>query len=128
MPLEIDGAEASYLPANGETPEVQYERQWALALLERAVGKVRDEYRASGRERLFDGLKDVLASDRGGVDYGKLGEVLGMTEGALRVAVYRLRQRYREVLRHEIGETVRSAEEVDAEISHLFSIFGERGV
>jgi RNA polymerase sigma-70 factor (ECF subfamily) len=110
-------------PATDETPERAFERRWALELLEQAVAELRREYAESGRGRLFDALKGVLT---GGADvpYTALAAELGLTEGAVKVAAHRLRQRYRDRLREAIARTVADPAEVDDEIRSLFAAVG----
>jgi RNA polymerase sigma-70 factor (ECF subfamily) len=125
LPLDFADADTRYShePADMQTPERAFDRQWALGLLDRALGELRSEYADSGRARLFDALKCCLA---GGADvaYADLAGRLGMTEGAVKVAVHRLRQRYRDRLRGLIADTVATAEEVDDEIRDLFAALG----
>jgi RNA polymerase sigma-70 factor (ECF subfamily) len=110
-------------PAHGETPERLFERRWALALLERVLARLRGEYEAAGRGRLFHCLKARLTGDRA-VPHAQAAAELGVTEGAIKVAVHRLRQRYRELLRDEIGQTVDDPGQVEEEIRALFAALG----
>ena len=125
VPLDFAGADGRYSrePADEETPERAFDRRWALGLLERALGGLRAEYEESGRAKLFDALKDCLAGGAE-VGYAALAKDLGMTEGAVKVAVHRLRQRYRDRLREAITDTVAAPEEVDDEIRDLFAALG----
>ena len=104
------------------TPEQSYDRRWALALLDKVLNVLRQEQVASGTEELFDTLKPCLVGDRQAQPYTALGAKLGMTEGAVKVAVHRLRQRYRQLLRQEIAHTVASPAEVDEEMRHLLAV------
>jgi RNA polymerase sigma-70 factor (ECF subfamily) len=119
---DADGRYA-HEPAHAETPERLFERRWALALLERVLARLRGEYEAAGRGRLFECLKSRLTGDRA-VPHARVAAELGVTEGAVKVAVHRLRQRYRELLRDEIGQTVDDPAEVEAEIRSLFAALG----
>ena len=101
------------------TPDRVFERQWALTLLENALGCVRREYEASGQGRLFMELRFAITGDQTAVPYPKLVARLGMSEGTIRVAVHRLRKRYRQALRAEIAGTVADDAEVAAELVHL---------
>jgi RNA polymerase sigma-70 factor (ECF subfamily) len=125
VPLDFADADGRYSrePADADTPERLFDRQWALGLLDRALAELRGEYAESGRGKLFDALKDCLT---GGADvaYAELATRLGMTEGAVKVAVHRLRQRYRDRLRGLIADTVATDDEVDAEIRDLFAALG----
>lgn len=111
-------------PGTNVTPELLFERQWALAMLDTVLNKLRTEYAKDGREGVFDALKDRLSADGDGGTLAQIGERLGMNEGALKVAVYRMRQRYRRILQDEITLTVDSPEQVNDEILHLFRVFG----
>lgn len=114
-------------PGTEVTPELIFERQWALALLDTVLTKLRTEYQKSGRGNVFKALKDRLSADGDGVTLSQIGQGLNMNEGAVKVAVFRLRQRYRRILHDEITLTVDSPEEVNDEIMHLFRVFGQNG-
>lgn len=111
-------------PADHLQPDVCFDRQWALTLLERATSRLREEYVGSGRARLFEALSGVLIKDEQSLSYAQIAAQLHLTEAAVKVAVHRLRGRYRELLRAEIASTVSSPEEIEEEIRHLFSVFG----
>ena len=96
-----------------------FERQWALTLLETVVQRLHREYEARGQEALFLGLRFSITGDESAVPYDELAAGLGMSEQAVRVAVHRLRQRYRRVLREEIVQTVAEESEAEAELSDL---------
>jgi len=85
------------------------------------MAKLREEYVSSGRGELLDLLKPLLSSDRGGQHYSDLAARLSLTEGALRVAIHRLRQRYGERIREVIAQTVSGPDQVEEEVSHLLS-------
>jgi RNA polymerase sigma factor (sigma-70 family) len=123
LPLQLDSAETRYglEPADPLTPEQCFDRRWALALLDEVLNALRLEHLAAGTEQLFETLKPCLIGDRQAQPYAVLGAKLGMTEGAVKVAVHRLRQRYRQLLRDEIAQTVASPEEVDQEMRYLFA-------
>ena len=97
------------------------DRTWALLLLGRVLEQLREEYRAAGQSTTFEALSLVLTAGPRAVAYATLAARLGMTEGAVRVAVHRLRRRYGERLREEIAATVNDPAEVDDEIRALFS-------
>ncbi|HWL53426.1 MAG TPA: sigma-70 family RNA polymerase sigma factor [Chthoniobacteraceae bacterium] len=101
------------------TPERLFERQWALALLESVLQRLAGEYEAAGKTALFDELRFALTGDRSDVPYATLAGRLGMSEEAVRVAVHRLRHRYRRLLRHEVAQTVENASEVADELAAL---------
>jgi RNA polymerase sigma-70 factor (ECF subfamily) len=128
-PISIDATEAErwYVPAVADeiTPETLFERRWAVSLLERVMAMLRAEYTASGKEELFMSLEVFLNhdSDEG---YDELAARMNTSAGALRMAVLRMRKKYRALLRAEIAETVEWPEEVDEEIRFLVSTLGGR--
>ena len=106
-------------PADNRTPEAEYERRWALALIRRAVDDVRRAYANRGQVELFDALKAYLAAEIGGVPYDELSRRLGRSEAALRTALSRLRARWRTRLREVVAETVQEQHLIDDELAHL---------
>ncbi len=124
VPLQFEMGETRYSaePRDLQTPEQVFERRWALALLAEVMQRLEAEYQKEGEGQLFAALQPCLVGDRERIPYPKLAEQLAQTEGAVRVAVHRLRQRYRELMRAEIAHTVTSPGEVDAEMRHLFSV------
>jgi RNA polymerase sigma-70 factor (ECF subfamily) len=113
----------SHEPTDPETPEKIFDRRWALALIERAMDRLREECRSAGKETLFETLKPAIAGDRA-VSHAKLAAALKTTEGAVKSAVYRLRARSADLIREEIAHTVSSPDEVDEELAHLFAALG----
>lgn len=124
VPLRFDTAETRYCrePADTSTPEQVYERQWALLLLEAVMKRLREDYAREGKGALFDVLQSSLVGSREAQPYAVLAAQLGMTEGAVRTAVCRLRERYRMQTKQEIGHTVASSAEIDGELRHLFRV------
>jgi RNA polymerase sigma-70 factor (ECF subfamily) len=122
--LEIETAEGMYQlePPDADTPEKVFERRWALTLLQRTLARLRDECAAGGRREVFARLEGYLTGEQETVPYAQLAEELGMTEGAIKVAVHRLRRRFGALLRDEIGETVSDPRQVDDEVRELFRI------
>jgi RNA polymerase sigma-70 factor (ECF subfamily) len=122
--LDAQTAESRYHlePVDAMTADKIYERRWALTLLDEVLKRLRQEYAAEGKGKLFDRLKETLTGERSTIPYVQIGTQLGMTEGAVKVAVHRLRQHYRETLRAEIAETVASPVEVEEELRHLFAV------
>ena len=108
-------------PADNITAEKIFERRWALTLLDQVLRRLRAEYVCDGTDNLFEPLKPTLTEVSRSVRYTEIAAQLGTSEGAVKVAVYRLRQRYREVLRAEIADTVASPGEVEDEIRNLFA-------
>jgi RNA polymerase sigma factor (sigma-70 family) len=111
-------------PSHNLQPDLLFDRQWAITLLERTMAQLQQEYMATGRASLFEYLQNCLAKVESGLPYAEIAARLNLTEAAVKMAVLRLRGRYREILRAEIAETVSSPEEIEEEIRHLFSAFG----
>jgi RNA polymerase sigma factor (sigma-70 family) len=105
------------------TPDVLFERQWATALLERVMGRLEEEYVGSGRAKLFQHLRGCLAKGDSARPYREIAAELGLSETAIKTCVHRLRGRYQDLLREEIGNTVSSPSEVEEELRHLFAAF-----
>jgi RNA polymerase sigma-70 factor (ECF subfamily) len=123
VPLQTGEEETRYLqePATDETPEKVFERRWALAVLDAALKRLRDEMLATGKARQHELLSQFLSREAGPGDYAQVGAALGLSSGAVGVAVHRLRQRYRELVREEIGRTVSSPTQIGEELRHLFA-------
>jgi RNA polymerase sigma factor (sigma-70 family) len=127
IPINVQTAETSYglEPAESMTAERVFERRWALTLLEQVLARVRAEYTREGKARTFEHLKSALTGERRSVPYAEISARLGISEGAVKVAVHRLRQRYRALLREEIAHTVSGPEQVEEEIRALFSALAD---
>jgi RNA polymerase sigma-70 factor (ECF subfamily) len=123
-PLAMEQAEGRYaIEAHvAANPESLYERRWALDLLDRVLDRLRQEAAAAGRAAVFERLQGCLLGERLCGTYAQLGMPLGLSETAVKVAVHRLRRRYRELLREEIAHTVARPEEVEAELRYLFEV------
>jgi RNA polymerase sigma factor (sigma-70 family) len=121
VPLDLSTAETRYCtePADLLTPERLYDRQWALALLDQALGRLQAEYAARGKSRVFDELKDSLAGE--GRAYAELAGSLDMSEAAVKMAVHRLRRRYGELLREAVAHIVADPEDIEGELHELFA-------
>ena len=109
-------------PLEQMTPEKIYERKWALALLEQTLTRLSQEESAADKARLFAALKDFLWGEKGSASYAEIGEQLELSEGAVKVAVHRLRRRYRDLLREQVAQTVARPEEVEPELRHLIAV------
>jgi RNA polymerase sigma factor (sigma-70 family) len=103
------------------TADKIFERRWALALLDQVLRRLREEYTCDCKQKQFEQLKQTLTEASRSVPYAEIATRLGTSEGAVKVAVHRLRQRYRELLRAEIADTVASPAEIDDEIRNLFA-------
>lgn len=102
----------------------QYDRQWAQTLLGAAMARLGQEYADGGKAALFEGLRPRLLAGCETPGYRELGERLGLSEGALKVAVHRLRRRYAALLREEVARTVEDPADVDAELRYLIEVMG----
>ena len=117
VPLESEDSEHRYLvePVDAETPERLYERRWALMVIDRVLLALRREAEAEGRTAEFDAIKaSMLGRDRAG-SYAAIADRLGVSEGAVRVAVHRLRRKFQARLKQDIAATVSSPDQVDDE-------------
>jgi RNA polymerase sigma-70 factor (ECF subfamily) len=123
LSIDLIDAERWYEPAatHAATPERLFERRWALTLLEHVMRKLRADFDAVGKADHFDRLAVFLNRESGGNRYEAVAGQLGISSGALRMAVHRLRRRYRELLRMEIARTVSSADQADDEIRFLMT-------
>lgn len=121
VPLDTSHAEDVFaaVPSPGLAADAAYDREWALLLLERAIERVRGEFAATGRAEDFDALKDCLMAERGDLDYDIMATRLDSTTGAARVAVHRLRKRFREVFREEVSQTLAEGGDVETELHCL---------
>jgi DNA-directed RNA polymerase specialized sigma24 family protein len=120
VPLEFSSGEERYRrePAHDETPERIFERRWALSVLDRVVEKLRNEFVQHGRPDHFERLK-VFLLGQSDAPYATLAREMNTSEGALKVAIHRLRKRYRELFRQEIADTVADPAEVESELRYL---------
>jgi len=112
-------------PADDSTPDKIYDRRWATTLLENVVQQLRAEYVALQKSELFEGLKEAVWGDGVEPGYQVLSERLNTTEGALRVAAHRMRERYRTLLRETVAKTVSTPEDVEDELRHLIAVLRE---
>lgn len=125
LSLDFEKAEGMFVvePGHHLTPDLEFERQWALSLLDRALGEARAQAERAGRLPLFDELKGTISLDAATDSYDEIAARHGMSAGAVKVAAHRLRQGFRVALRQMIAETVASEAEIDDEIQHLFTVF-----
>lgn len=110
-------------PSHQLQPDVLFDRQWASTLLERTLAQLQSEYVNTGRAKLFELLGGCLAGDESALPYAQIAARLDLTEAAVKMAVHRLRARYRSILSAEVAQTVSSRDEAAEEIRHLFSAF-----
>jgi RNA polymerase sigma factor (sigma-70 family) len=126
-PLEFSSGEERYQrePAHDETPERIFERRWALSLIDRVVEKLREEYVNHGRPEHFERLKVFLLA-QSDAPYAELAQEMNTSAGALKVAIHRLRKRYRELFRQEIADTVADPAEVESELRYLAAVLTKK--
>jgi len=122
--LDAQTAETRYRlePVELMDAEKLFERRWATALLDRVLERLEEEYSKSGRKPLFDQLRIFLLGEKSSATYAEIAAASQMTEGAVKVAVHRLRLRYRELFREEVAHTVEEPSEVNNEVRHLFAV------
>ena len=124
LPLSLDTAEAEqrFAAEPPLAPDELYERRWAMTLLGESLERLEREFTRAGKEREFDTLKEWLTAERGGIPYVQIATALGMTEGAARVAVHRMRKEFRRWFRQTVAETVEGAGDVDLEMRHVVAV------
>ncbi len=125
-PSGYGAASGEIADERAEVSDAYFDRQWALTVLERALGEVSEEYGKVGKGETFGVLKAWLTGNEAGMSQADAAAKLGMSEGAVKVAVHRLRKRFREVLRRELAETVERDEDVAAELRYLAEALGTR--
>ena len=127
LSLDFDAVEARYSlePQDLLTAEVVFERQWVIALIDSVLARLRQEYVDRNQAKHFDWLKPFLTGT-GSETYATLAGTMNSTEAAVKIAVHRLRTRYRDQIRAEIAQTVASADEVEDEIRRLFEVMAEK--
>lgn len=129
--IHLDSALAESLYAQGHAdvlaPERLFDQRWAITVLEEVYRQLRREYERDGKTALFESLRFSLMGERSAVPYADLAGKLQMSEGAVKVAVHRLRQRYREVLRELVAGTVSSPVEVEEEMRYLLRAVADTG-
>lgn len=122
--LEVETVEAGYAaePADTLTPEALFERQWARTVLGRVLAALHADCIKAGKQAIFEQVKDLLLGEKSPRGYAAIAVTLHTTEGAIKVIVHRLRRRFRDLLRVEIGATVSDDSQIDDEIRHLIAI------
>lgn len=125
IPIDREGVEAGLGGALTErwTPDQCFERQWAMTLLARVRQRLEKEYLATARGELWREVQDCVGRETSAPAYSEVAARLHCTEAAVKMAVQRMRARYRVLLREEIGKTVANPEEIDEEIRYLRAIF-----
>jgi RNA polymerase sigma-70 factor (ECF subfamily) len=123
VPLDALDAESRYQlePPDPRSPEQLYDRRWALTVLSEALDQLRRDYDQAGKSPVFEILQQTLPGGSGELAYDAIASALGMTEGAVKVAVHRLRQRYREIVRDLVAQTLENPGMVETELGHLMA-------
>ncbi|HSP42440.1 MAG TPA: sigma-70 family RNA polymerase sigma factor [Luteolibacter sp.] len=125
FPLDWGNADQQFQIADHSQvpPDAAFDREWAVALLERVVARLGEEAAAEGKAERFERMKPFLTMGKGEIQYAPAAAELSMDEGAVRVAVHRLRKRYRELLKDEIAHTLSDPAMVDEELAVLLGAF-----
>jgi len=118
-----DDSRCSAEPAGGLTPEEVFDRRWAETLLDQVMARLEREFADVGKQSRFRQLKPYIIGQHEGATYADAGEVLGTTEAAAKMAIHRMRRRYRRLLREEVAQTVADPSDIDDEIRDLFAAF-----
>lgn len=126
LPLELETAEGQYQlePATSDSPDKIFDRRWAAALLDHVMTRLRHEAQRVGQQEQLKHLQVYLTGDQPQHSYADVGAELSMSEGAVKVAVHRLRKKFRALVHDEVAQTVASPDEVESEIRHLWSAAG----
>jgi RNA polymerase sigma-70 factor (ECF subfamily) len=121
VPFDTEFAESRYAADHSATlaADETFDRQWALTLLDLTLNRVEAEFVKAGKLVHFEALKNCLMAERGAIDYAAVANRLGVNEGAARVAVHRLRKRFREIYREEISQTLADGADLDTELQQL---------
>jgi RNA polymerase sigma-70 factor (ECF subfamily) len=125
VPLDAVEAESRFAAEPALAADEVFERRWAMTVLEQSLTQLAAEFEEAGKSAEFEILQECLTSDRGQIPYERLAQRLGSTEGAVRVAVHRLRKRFRALFREHITQTVAANEDVDEEVRHLVGVLAK---
>jgi RNA polymerase sigma-70 factor (ECF subfamily) len=126
---EQDAAEARFghEPVDEQSPDRLFDRRWALTVLDQAVARLREEYRLGGQAEHFERLRVYVTGEGAAPSYAEKAAQLGLSESALKSAIFRLRRRYHELVRQEVAQTVADPDELEEEIRELMAVFSESG-
>jgi RNA polymerase sigma factor (sigma-70 family) len=124
LSLDFGNAERQYIsePSHEMSPEKLFEKSWAITVLQHAMNQLEAEFASSNKRSLFDHLRVYLTAEAGVIPYRDVAVQLEMTEGAVKMAVHRLRSRYRDLLREKVAQTVAAQEQIDEEIHELLAV------
>jgi RNA polymerase sigma-70 factor (ECF subfamily) len=121
--IDANAAEDRFAAETDEfNPDAEFETRWAVALIEQVLAALRQEFNAADKPRLFEELKGFIWGDKKNASYAEIAGQLNLSEGSVKVAAHRLRQRFRELLRAEVANTVARPEDIDIELRHLISV------
>ena len=109
------------------SPESIFDLRWAATVVERALRRLREECESRGRRRLFDLINGYLIADRADISYSNIAQKLGVAEPEVKRLLHRMRQRYRDLLRDEVAQTVERSGDVDEEIRYLCVVLAAMG-
>ena len=124
VPLDVEDAERRFAAEPDLPADAVFERRWALTLLEQTLADLQAEFTSAGRAEDFEAMKHTLTMGREDITHAQLAEKLGCAEGTARVAVHRLRKRYRELFREHIATTLSAGEDLDEEVRHVIAVLG----
>jgi RNA polymerase sigma-70 factor (ECF subfamily) len=126
LPIDFRSAESGYSlePSHDLTAERLFEKRWAMTVLETSLAALQRQYQQAGKSGLFDALAPFIAAQSDSPMYAEIAQRLDMTESAVRMAVSRMRRRYRDNIRAEVGRTLDDSDDVDQEIHNLLNALG----
>ena len=119
--LQFDEGESRYQrePVDGVTAEMLFERRWTLELLDRAMDDLREYYAQTGKQKFFDALRVFLTADSSPPSYAEVAEELGLSGTAIKVAIHRLRDKYRDCVHRQVADTLDDEESMEDEFTRL---------
>jgi DNA-directed RNA polymerase specialized sigma24 family protein len=123
VPLDEPGMADLLASPNNAAPDELFDRQWAETVVCEAARKLADEYARSGKQALYDAIKDIVPGKHGDQSYAEIGALLGISEQAVKNAVHAYRRRNRELVRAEVAQTVSAPREIDDELRYLIQLF-----
>ena len=124
-PAAHDASARHWADGKVQGPDTFFDRQWALTLMERGLAVVEKEFSTAGRAGQFPVLKPWLAGEGASLSQAQAAKELGMTEGAVKVMIHRLRKRFREAIRAEIAQTLAEGADIDAELRYLIEVLAQ---
>ena len=122
--IHTNEAEYRYAAESSDesNPDAEYETRWAVALIEQVLAALHQEFNAADKAPLFERLKGFIWDNKTNASYAEIAAELNLSEGTVKVAVHRLRQRFRELLRAEVAHTVARPEDIDGELRYLIGV------